>query len=47
MFALAEEAVASVLPARARRPDVGTATGLVLVGVVCVLGLTLLVQAAL
>jgi hypothetical protein len=45
MFALAEEAIESVLPARARRPGVGTATGLVLVGVVAVLGLTLLVQA--
>ena len=47
MFALAEEAVESVLPAPARRPDVGTAAGLATVGVLVVLGLTLLIQVVL
>ena len=42
MFALVEEAIETVLPER--RPDVGTATGLMLVGVLVVLGLTMLVQ---
>ena len=46
MFALAEESMEAVLPAPARRPDVGTASGLVLVGVLAVLGLTLLIQVA-